>query len=88
MEIIQQIAVKAVEEIFESVKITGLSDIGKTVKALITAVTDLGRTMSVVLGIYGIIVVALITSIIVNFYGEIKKERPEEKAGDENTDPE
>ena len=45
----------------------------------ITAVTDLGRTMSVVLGIYGIIVVALITSIIVNFYGEIKKERPGNK---------
>ena len=34
MEIIQQITVKAVEEIFESVKITGLSDIGKTIKAL------------------------------------------------------
>ena len=34
MEIIQQIAVKAVEEIFESVKVTGLSDIGKTIKAL------------------------------------------------------
>ena len=54
----------------------------------ITAVTDLGRTMSVVLGIYGIIVVALITSIIVNFYGEIKKSRPGEEAGSENTDPE
>ena len=34
MEIIQQIAVKAVEEIFESVKLTGLNDIGKTIKAL------------------------------------------------------
>ena len=54
----------------------------------ITAVTDLGRTMSVVLGIYGIIVVALITSIIVNFYGEIKKNRPGEEAGDENADSE
>ena len=54
----------------------------------ITAVTDLGRTMSVVLGIYGIIVVALITSIIVNFYGEIKKTRTGEEAGAENTDPE
>ena len=54
----------------------------------ITAVTDLGRTMSVVLGIYGIIVVALITSIIVNFYGEIKKSRPGDEAGAENTDPE
>ena len=54
----------------------------------ITAVTDLGRTMSFVLGIYGIIVVALITSIIVNFYGEIKKSRPGDEAGAENTDPE
>ena len=53
----------------------------------ITAVTDLGRAMSVVLGIYGIIVVALITSIIVNFYGEIKKARPEEEAGAGDTDP-
>ena len=34
MEIIQQIAVKAVEEIFESVKGTGLNDIGKTIKEL------------------------------------------------------
>ncbi len=54
----------------------------------ITAVTDLGRTMSVVLGIYGIIVVALITSIIVNFYGEIKKTRPGDEAGAENNSPE
>ena len=27
-----------------------------------------------ILGLYGIVVVALITSIIVNFYGEMKKE--------------
>lgn len=39
MEIIQQIAVKAVEEIFESVKVTGLSDIGKTIKALTPVVS-------------------------------------------------
>ena len=37
MEIIQQIVVKAVEEIFETIKVTGLNDIGKTVKALIPA---------------------------------------------------
>lgn len=35
-----------------------------------TCVTIIGRVLSVVLGIYGIIVVALITSIIVNFYNE------------------
>ena len=50
----------------------------------ITAVTVIGRALSVVLGIYGIIVVALITSIIVNFYGEMKKAVPE----DEETAPE
>ncbi len=39
----------------------------------ITATSVIGRILSVMLGIYGIIVVALITSIIVNFYGEMKK---------------
>ena len=47
-----------------------------------TAVSAIGRVLSVILGIYGIIVVALITSIIVNFYGEMKK------AGNEEEDPE
>ena len=36
------------------------------------ATSAIGRILSVILGIYGIIVVALITSIIVNFYSEIK----------------
>ena len=39
----------------------------------LTPTTATGRVLSVILGIYGIVVVALITSIIVNFYGEIKK---------------
>jgi succinate dehydrogenase/fumarate reductase cytochrome b subunit len=30
------------------------------------------RLLSVILGIYGIIVVSLVTSIIVNFYSEVK----------------
>ena len=38
------------------------------------AVGDVGRVLSVILGIYGIIVVAVITSIIVNFYNETTKE--------------
>ena len=38
----------------------------------VAAATWLGRVLSVILGIYGIIVVALITSIIVNFYNEMK----------------
>ena len=38
----------------------------------ITAVTIPGRIISVILGLYGLIVVALLTSIIVNFYSETK----------------
>lgn len=36
----------------------------------IYAVTPLGRILSVILGVYGVIVVAVLTSIIVNFYNE------------------
>ena len=39
----------------------------------LTPTTGTGRFLSVILGLYGIVVVALITSIIVNFYGEMKK---------------
>jgi len=42
-----------------------------------SAVTPIGRILSVILGLYGIIVVALITSIIVNFYGEMKSDDDE-----------
>ena len=48
----------------------------------ITATTAVGRALSIILGIYGIIVVSLITSIIVNFYGEMKKESAKETQGD------
>lgn len=41
-----------------------------------TATSAIGRTLSVILGLYGIVVVALITSIIVNFYGKMKKAGP------------
>lgn len=37
-----------------------------------SAKTALGRILSVILGLYGIIVVAVITSVVVNFYNEIK----------------
>lgn len=40
----------------------------------IAASSLIGRIMSVILGVYGIVVVALITSIIVAFYGEMKKD--------------
>lgn len=61
-----------------------------------TAVSTIGRILSVVLGIYGIVVVALITSIIVNFYGEMKKSGTddadavpeEEQESEENACPE
>ncbi|MBR5110127.1 MAG: two pore domain potassium channel family protein [Clostridia bacterium] len=43
----------------------------------LTATSFVGRILSVILGMYGIIVVALVTSVIVNFYGEMKKAGPE-----------
>ena len=49
-----------------------------------TAVSTIGRVLSVILGVYGIVVVALITSIIVNFYGEMKKANDD----DDDTEPE
>lgn len=45
----------------------------------IVATSIIGRILSVILGIYGIIVVALITSIIVNFYNETKGDSPEKE---------
>ena len=53
-----------------------------------TAVSVIGRILSVILGIYGIVVVALITSIIVNFYGEMKKSRPSEAESEPEAVPE
>ena len=38
----------------------------------IVATSMLGRILSVILGIYGLVVVSIITSIIVNFYNEVK----------------
>ena len=43
------------------------------------AVTRAGRLLTVVLGIYGIVVVAILTSVIVNFYNEVSAQ---EKARD------
>ena len=39
------------------------------------ATTTLGRILSVILGLYGIIVVAMMTSVIVNFYNEVKDDK-------------
>ena len=41
-----------------------------------SAASPVGRILTVLLGIYGIIVVALITSIIINFYNEVKSDKP------------
>ncbi|MBR3539032.1 MAG: hypothetical protein IKN79_08165 [Eubacterium sp.] len=54
---------------FAVVTTTGFGDIA--------AASPAGRILSVILGIYGIIVVSLITSIIVNFYTEVKNEKEE-----------
>ena len=43
-----------------------------------SATSTLGRIMTVILGAYGIVVVALITSVVVNFYSEVKT-LPEEE---------
>lgn len=43
----------------------------------ISVTTTLGRILSVILGISGIVVVALFTSFIVNFYNEMNKKREE-----------
>ena len=45
-----------------------------------TVISLASRVLTVILGIYGIVVVALITSVIVNFYNEVKHEdeKPDE----------
>ncbi|MDY6430769.1 MAG: potassium channel family protein [Bacilli bacterium] len=43
----------------------------------VSVVTTLGRILSVILGISGIAVVAVFTSLIVNFYNEMSKKRDE-----------
>lgn len=45
-----------------------------------TAVTVLGRTASIVLGIYGVIVLALIPGVVASYYMEVVKIRARESA--------
>ena len=48
------------------------------------AASRIGRLLTVILGIYGIVVVAILTSVIVNFYNEISaKEKAEESTQQE-----
>lgn len=52
-----------------------------------TVVLPFSRFLSVVLGIYGIIVVALLTSVIVNFYSETKNEKEPDEDPKTDEDP-
>jgi hypothetical protein len=52
----------------------------------LTAVTPAGRLISVAVGIYGIVAVALITSILVNIYNDSKDkaDAPARNTADKN----
>ena len=52
----------------------------------IAATGALTRVLSVVLGLYGIIVVAVITSVVVNFYNEVKNKKDEEEKEEQEED--
>ena len=45
----------------------------------ISATSIVGRGLSVILGIYGIVVVSMVTSIIINFYNEMKEIQEKER---------
>lgn len=53
----------------------------------IVATTIFGRILTVILGLYGLVVVAIITSIIVNFYTEVKSTPDDEDEEDTPTQP-
>ena len=53
-----------------------------------TTLSTIGRILSVILGIYGIIVVAVITSVIVNFYNESKHHSKKEEVKQEDEEKE
>ena len=44
-----------------------------------SATTAVGRVLTVILGIYGIVVVAILTSVVVNFYNEISSKEKKRK---------
>lgn len=52
-----------------------------------TVVLPFSRFLSVILGIYGIIVVALLTSVVVNFYSETKDEKGPDEGPKADEDP-
>ena len=44
----------------------------------ITVIAPFSRVLAIILGLYGLIFVASITSVIVNFYNEVKHDEPDE----------
>ena len=48
----------------------------------IAAATPIGRILTVILGLYGLVVVAVITSIVVNFYNETSGKRDQKELRD------
>ena len=52
----------------------------------IVATSGLTRIFSVILGIYGLVVVAMLTSIVVNFYNEVSKKDAENNADKKDID--
>lgn len=51
-----------------------------------SATEPLTRIISVILGLYGIIVVAVITSVIINFYNEVKDDKDPEDEHDDHSE--
>ena len=52
----------------------------------IKVVSNVSRILSVILGLYGIVVTASITSVIVNYYNEIKDKKDDDKSQEEAID--
>ena len=50
----------------------------------LAVVSVLSRILSIILGIYGIVVVAVITSVIVNFYNEVRNDKKADQKESEN----
>ena len=48
------------------------------------ATSLIGRVLTVILGIYGIVVVAILTSVVVNFYNEVSSKEKNREIIDED----
>jgi len=52
----------------------------------VTVVSPFSRVLSIILGVYGIVVVAMITSVIVNFYNEVRNEKSDDDSDESDAD--